>query len=545
MKFMILKKSQALPAILFGLLGAFAPLSSHVEAAGAFEKFVDPLPIPPVVDLSQEMNWGDTADLTMTIGQFQTSFHRDLPPSPSWGYNGSSPGPTIIVAKGQKLRVHWQNQLPMAHIFKLPAGLSRMCSMPDVRTVTHLHGAVVEQPGIQDRVHDNDGWPDAWIVPGQEQISEYPNDQDARMLWYHDHAMASTGRNVAAGLVGAYLIRDDFEQFLNLPSGDYEVPLILQAMGFNGDGSRYYTTDISNEFYGNTVAVNGKLWPYMNVEPRKYRFRILNASNARAYAMKLVDLTTHEAGPAIYQIGTDGGFLDNTLTLNDPGNPDSPRLNLAPAERADVIIDFSQFGGKNLLLQNNSLDPGDGEMPLPQIMLFKVGPQVLQPDTSSLPMQLRPIPAIPPETAVTTRRITLQQTQAGNMQMMLLNGKSWSDPITETPILGTTEIWELVNTTTSMHPFHIHLVNFQVLDNRPFDLAQYGNNGQITYAGAAQPPDPNQVGWKDVVQVQPGTVTRIIMTFGPYAGYYVYHCHILEHEDMDMMRPFQIVSPYP
>jgi spore coat protein A len=363
------------------------------------------------------------------------------------------------------------------------------------------------------------------------------------MLWYHDHAMASTGRNVAAGLFGAYLIHDDYERSLNLPSGDFDVPLLIQAQGFKTDGSRYYTSDISQEFYGNSISVNGKLWPFMNVEPRKYRFRILNASNARTYAMKLVDQDAQTlAGPAIYQIGVDGGFLQDTAVLNDSTNSDSPRLVLAPGERADVIIDFSKFADKKLLLQNNSLDPGDGELPIPQVMLFKVGAKVIHADTSALPMHLRAIQPIKTEAVAVTRRITLEMQQMGTMQMMVLNGKGWEDPITEKPVLGTTEIWEMVNTTTSMHPFHIHLVNFQVVDSRSFDLDQYAKNSQIVFTDDVQAPDPNQMGWKDVIQVQPGTVTRLIMKFAPYAGYYVYHCHILEHEDMDMMRPFQVVK---
>ena len=365
-----------------------------------------------------------------------------------------------------------------------------MSPMPDVRTVTHLHGAVVEQPGIQDRVHNNDGWPDAWITPGQEQISEYPNDQDARMLWYHDHAMASTGRNVAAGLAGAYIIRDGYERSLNLPSGDYEVPLLIQTEGFNSDGTRYYTSDIGTEFYGNSVAVNGKLFPFMNVEPRKYRFRILDGSNARSYSLKLIDQDAQTPGPAFYQIGVDGGFLERTAVLNDPSDSDSPRLELAPAERADVIIDFSKFAGKNLLLTNDSLEPGDGEMPIPQIMLFKVGTKLNQPDTSQLPMQMRPIQPLKARDAVTTRRISLEMMTMNGLPMMMLNGKAWEDPITEKPVLGSTEIWELVNTTTSMHPFHMHLVNFQMLDSRPFDVAQYAKNGQITYTDDADIPIP-------------------------------------------------------
>ena len=177
-------------------------------------------------------------------------------------------------------------------------------------------------------------------------------------------------------------------------------------------------------------------------------------------------------------------------------------------------------------------------MPIPQIMLFKVAAQVSRPDTSRLPMQLRAVPAIKTQDAVMTRRITLDLQMMGNVPMMMMNGKRWEDPITEKPVLGTIEIWELVNTTVSMHPFHIHLVNFQMIDSRPFDVAQYAKNGQIIYTDDAETPDPNQMGWKDVIQAQPGTVTRIIMKFARTPGI-TYYCHILEHEDMDMMLPFQ------
>jgi spore coat protein A len=518
---------------------ALAPTATH--SFSGFQKFADELPIPPRIQVAK----GGPAELTITLNQFQAKMHRDFPAIPLWGYNGSTPGPTIEVEKGQKLTVHWANQLPTTHIIKAPTGFMQMDPMPDVRSVTHLHGGVVTQSSITDRfTNNNDGWPDAWIVPGQTQTTEYPNEQDSRILWYHDHAMAETGRNVIAGLAGMYLIHDDYERSLNLPSGDYDVPLIIQAEGINADGGRYYSSDISQEFYGNAVAVNGKLWPYMTVEPRKYRFRILNGSNARSYAMKFYLNNTQNPGPAIYHIGSDGGFLEYTAVLADPaGGERSPRLTLGPAERADVIIDFSHYAGQNLLLHNNSLEPGDGEIPIAQVMQFRVKSTVSAPDTSSLPMHMRAIPRLQPEQAIKTRQIVLTQETMGGMQMMMLNKMGWHDPITEKPVRGTTEIWELVNTTSSMHPFHIHLVNFQVLDRRPFDVDQYASNGAIQYTDAASPADPNEMGWKDVVQAAPRSVTRIIMNFTPYSGYYVYHCHILEHEDMDMMRPFQVVEP--
>jgi spore coat protein A len=517
-------------------------------ASADLTKYVDPLPKPPEL----RFPGAGPFEVTITENQFQTKLHRDLPAQNSWGYNGTSPGPTIHVQKGQTLRVHWKSELPLKHIYPLPAGINTAMpgmpgmQMPDVRTVTHLHGAVVSQTSMTDTQKNNDGWPDAWIVPGQEQISEYTNGQDAMPLWYHDHAMASTGRNVAAGLVGMYFVHDDYEASLNLPSGKYEIPLMLESKQLNADQKTLsYTNDIAIEFYGNISPINGKLWPYLDVEPRKYRFRFLNGSNARTYKIKLVNQADQSDGPAFYQIGSDGGFLQDTVVLNDPNDPDNTSsLDLAPAERADIIIDFSKNAGQNLVLANSERNPSENEPAIPELLLFKVGKKVSQPDTSALPLHFRPIPRMPESQATQTRQVVFNQmTMPDNSIMLTLNNKTWSDPITEKPLLGATEIWELINTLTDIHPFHIHLVQFQLLDRRLFDVANYLATGKIVFMADAMPPLPNEMGWKDTIKVYPQMVNRIIMRFAPFPGYYVYHCHILEHEDMDMMRPFQVVDP--
>ncbi len=524
----------------------FSPLLAHgiSEDMGAFsasfQRFVDELPIPQTIRPTP-----GESDITVTASQFQFKMHRDLPAETVWGYNGSTPGPTIEVESGQLVRVHWKDELPAKHLFSEPKNLEMgLGQVPDVRFVTHLHGAVVTESDTSDRLHNNDGWPDAWITAGQEQIAEYPNPQTARTLWYHDHAIGETGRNVAAGLAGMYIIHDAYERSLNLPSGKYDIPLLIRAHGLNNDGSLNYTSDIGNEYYGNSVSVNGKLWPYLSVEPRKYRFRFVNGSNARSYAMKLVDQANQSSGPAFYQIGSDAGFLENTAILNDPTDSSSPRLGLLPAERADVIIDFSKYAGHSFVLMNNQLDPGDAEIKIPQIMLFKVGTELSAPDTSSLPMKMRPIERTDPAQAAATRLIFLSQmNMPSGAQMLQLNGKSWRDPVEEKPVRGTTEIWELVNTLTDEHPFHIHLVQFQILDRTPFDLDEYGKSGKVTPTGPPEAPAPNEMGWKDTVRVARGAITRIIIKFEPFSGHYVYHCHILEHEDMDMMRPFDVIEP--
>ena len=501
-------------------------------------KFVDRLP-----ELTRiTAPWPGPFHLTVTLQAFSAKLHRDLPATAQWGYNSVSPGPLIEVERGQWLTVEWKNELPTMHMFPIPAGADAIS--PDVRSITHLHGAVVWEPDPMDRHHNNDGWPDAWNVPGESQVADYPNDQSARMLWYHDHAMGETGRNVGAGLLGLYEIHDAYERSLGLPSGRYEIPLALQSHGVNPDGTLYYSPDISTEYYGNSIAVNGKLWPYLDVEPRKYRFRFINVSNARTYAMKLADQADGSTGPAFYQIGSDSGFLATTAVLNDPQDPASPRLTLAPAERADVVIDFSTHAGHSFVLQNNSRDIGDNELALPEVMLFKVGTTVTEPDQSQLPVQMNPIPRIPESQAKRTRQIVLNQMlMPDGTAMQTLNNKRWGDPTEEKPELGSTEIWELVDTLTDAHPFHIHLVEFQVLDRRLFDVIGFLSTGKIQYTAPPVPPAPNEMGWKDTVRVLPQMVTRIIVRFAPYPGFYVYHCHILEHEDMDMMRPFQITFP--
>jgi spore coat protein A len=526
-----------------GLFSGFLVHAQSLDPANQFflDRFVDELPLLARIKIPNTP--GQAVDITVTLAQSKLQMHMAVPDTPVFAYNGSVPGPIIEVEKGQTLRVHWKNDLPKVHILAAPTG-GMNPGLPDVKAVTHLHGAVVKQDSTSDRLHNNDGWPDLFTLSGEEQVAEYPNNQDARILWYHDHAMGDTGRNVAAGLVGMYLIHDDYERSLNLPSGDYDIPIIFQTHGFNGDGTRYYTKNLAQEFYGNSATINGKLWPYLNVEPRKYRLRFLNAANARSFALRLADLKTDAPGPAFYQIATDGGFLQETVMLNDPGVDKPPRLVLAPAERADVIVDFSKYVGQTLLLQNNSLDAGDAEIPLPQLMVFKVVKALVNPDTSQLPMHMRKIPLLAEHDVSVTRPIVFDQFEMQGMSpMLLLNGKMWHDPVEEKPLLNSTEIWQLVNLQPDTHPFHIHLVNFQVLDRIPFDLDAYRKTGKIVATGPTEMADANEAGWKDVVRVVPGMVTRIIMNFGPYAGHYVYHCHILEHEDMDMMRPYDVVAP--
>jgi len=273
------------------------------------------------------------------------------------------------------------------------------------------------------------------------------------------------------------------------------------------------------EVFGAAQLVNGKLFPYLDVEPRKYRFRILNAANGRFYRLSLAP------NGEMVQIGSDQGLLGAPLALD--------HVQLAPGERVDLVIDFAAHRGSTLVLASDSF----------RLLQFRVSASKIL-DSSSLPATLRPAPRIEESTATLTRRLTLDEMQnmVAESQGMLLNKTPWHMPITEKPQLNSTEIWELVNLTDDTHPIHLHLVRFQILDRRRFDGFQYMTTGTLRYTGPVMAPDPNEMGWKDTVRVNAKTVTRIIVPFVGYAGRYVWHCHILEHEDNDMMRPYEVVA---
>jgi spore coat protein A len=474
--------------------------------------FVDPLSIPEVLR-------GPKHRLEMK--EAWTHLHRDLPPTRVWGYDGKLPGPTIEVRCNEPVQIEWVNGLPREHILPIDHtlhGAGR--DVPDVRAVVHVHGARVPA--------DADGYPEHWKVPGQSVTYRYPNRQDAATLWYHDHAMGIERLNVYAGLFGAFLVRDAAEDALQLPSGEFDIPLLICDRILTKDGQLYYPTSGSvespwvSEVYGDVHLVNGKFLPYLEVEPRPYRFRIVNASNARFYYPALRD------DSPLQQIGSDQGLLPQPVAKK--------RLMMAPAERADVIIDFSALAGQKITLRSQAID----------LMQFRIAGR---PDSTlssrQLPPKLRAVKRIPRTAAVRTRTLTLNTytDPKSHMMMMLLNGTYWHQPVTEKPVLGSTEIWEFLNLTEDTHPIHLHLVRFQVLNRQRFDVDHYLTEGQLRIAGPELPPADNEQGWKDTVQANAGLVTRIIVPFEGYAGRYVWHCHVLEHSANEMMRPYDVVSP--
>ncbi|MFB0509494.1 MAG: multicopper oxidase domain-containing protein [bacterium] len=534
--------------LLFVALGVGQVFGQPLLDPSTLTKYMDPLPIPGVVQPVGKLQGAPYYEIRMI--EFKQKLHSELDSTSLWGYNGFFPGPTIEAWRNQRIKVRWINDLPLDHLLPVDTTIhgAGYPENPYVRTVVHLHGGNVPP--------ESDGYPEDWFTPGQNDLYEYPNRQQATTLWFHDHALGITRINVYAGLAAFYLLRDINEEHLNLPKDAYEIPIVIQDRTFYEDGELFYPEMWEPEFFGDVAVVNGKVWPNLIVEPRKYRFRFLNGSNSRFYNLKLLESDSYGnvstdsiSGPAFYQIGSDGGLLAAPVKFNDPINPFSPRLLTAPGERHDVVIDFAGKQGKYFLLHNNAKTPFKGlgspaedEVPLPEIMLIKVKNTIVE-DNSSLPMALNNIISIPEVSAVEVRDLTLEEVMdtLGMVQHALLNGMMWDDPITERPQLGTAEIWRIINLTEDVHPIHLHLVQFQILDRQPFDVDHYMATGELIFTGPPMPPDPNERGWKDTHRAHPAEVTRFITRFDSYAGLFVWHCHILEHEDNEMMRPFEVV----
>jgi spore coat protein A len=486
--------------------------------------FVDALPRSPVAKPAGRHASPTNPKLQipvyeMPIGEFFAKVHRDVPATRCWGFGNSMPGPTIEARSGEEVLVDWKNSLPSKHFLPIDHNLmGAEKDKPDVRTVVHVHGAKT-QPS-------SDGYPEDWYVPGQSRRYHYPNQQDAAMLWYHDHAMGINRLNVYAGMLGTYIIRDSVEDSLNLPKGDFEIPLVLTDRNLREDGQLYYPVSQRvdapwvPEVFGDAVLLNGKLLPYLEVQPRKYRFRLLNGSNGRFYYLSLANQQS------FHHIGSDQGLLPHPV--------EARQLTFSPGERLDFVLNFSDHAGEDILLNDQAL----------QIMQIRVSKTKVD-DPSSLPSALRPVPRTDPATAVKTRRLTLEELDylTGEPDIHLLGGKRWHDPVSENPALNTTEIWELLNLTDDTHPIHLHLVRFQLLDRRAIKPGAYMYEKKLVYLGDAVPPEAHEIGWKDTVRATPGACTRIIVNFSGYVGRYVWHCHILEHEDNEMMRPYDVVAP--
>ncbi len=525
-------------------------------------KYLEPVPLPGTgIVVATPASANHYAFVQTEIAR---QLHPQLPPTPLWAYDDGSGlagqagsfGMAVGAESGMPLSLSFRNNLPVTYPDWLPVDTRETPLGNQVRLMTHLHGGFVSA--------ESDGNP--WITPlgfgpGDTQHVVYgnePSHMPASMLWFHDHGLGTTRLNVLAGLAAAYIVRDEYDTGLEpnpigIPGGRYEIPLVVQDRMFNPDGTFFYpTSDIPGvawigEYFGDAMLVNGKVWPFLEVEPRLYRFRVLNGCNARILNLDI-------PGTRMWQIGAEGGMWDVPVPVT--------QLVLAPAERADVLVDFSRLAGAVLPVTN--LRPprpvATPAPPLPHVMQIRVGRTITALGPTSIPAILPGRAANLAGPVAATRFITLNEIGTNTADwVLLLNGDDFEQSPTETPRAGTTEDWVFVNLTGDTHPMHMHLVTFQVIGRTPFDATAYyeDNAGDVgvpggidptPYAtGPMQPPDPTERGFKDTVKVNPGSFTTVRAKFELPPGVttpqtYVYHCHILEHEDNDMMRPFTVTG---
>ena len=631
-------------------------------------------PVMPRADTIVQRGGKNVDYYEISMRQFaQQILPTGLPATTVWGYGANTaqsnrgllihnaPSLTIEAMWNRPVRVKWINELvdangtflphllpvdPTLHWANPPGGADHRDSRPTftatpgaytgpVPIVTHVHGAV----GVAD---DSDGYAEAWYLPAAKDIPEsyategtwyeffagkaaaaygvewgpgfatfqYPNENRASTIWYHDHALGMTRLNVYAGPAGFFIIRggphgDDAvrdrrtggkaslpgpaprENDKFPPNKRYrEIPIAIQDRSFNADGSLFYPdtreffdeiagpyipdTDLSPiwnpEFFGNMIMVNGNTWPFQTVERRRYRFRFLNGCQSRFLMLDFSEIP----GVEVWQIGNEGGFLAAPVNLTAVnGN----HLLMGLAERADTIVDFTNVPVGNYVLRNIGPDEpfGGGEPPddfdvadpdtTGQIMRFDVVPAVDADD--STPPQFLELPALgplPPATA--TRRLALLEemsevfddapaeallgTVAGdpNGEPGAWVAKMWEDAVSENPLLGATEIWELYNATADAHPMHIHEIAFEVVDRQDIVVDEESGAVQVVPGSVPIPPEPWETGLKDTVIAYPGQVTRVKGRFET-PGQFVWHCHIVEHEDNEMMRPYRIGPAQP
>lgn len=513
-------------------------------------------------------------------------------------YKATVPGPTFMAYTDEPVEVKWNNKIENPHMFPVdptlhwanPNNIQRptppfkpyppgypLAQYP-VPTVVHLHGGESESK--------YDGFPESWFTHDgkfgatyETNIYRYLNEQQSSTLFYHDHALGITRLNVYAGLVGAYLLMDpcnylDNECLSPLPTGKYDIPLIIQDRSFNDDGSSFFSAEGDNPsthpywrrfFYGNTITVNGKTWPRLDVKQTAYRFRIVNASNSRFYKFKLSN------NQKLIQIGSDGGYLRKPAYMDT--------IELAPAERAEIVIDFSQYNvGEEVLLLNVTEDEETDKETTGQVMKFRVKYRCsCRP--ICIPDRLNDIPKL--RTNVTNRIVTLNALNNDEgLEALFLNGQKWVSPVSESVMVGSIQMWEVVNLANGPHPIHIHLADSQVVNRQKIDRDSYFDdwsiiNGQMPLDHPTKTiipdsylicepiePNANEDGWKDTIICPPGYVTRLVVAMYPsrlnpcctepgknlfpfdpssFPGY-VWHCHMLDHEDNEMMRPMHIIN---
>jgi len=472
-------------------------VESRMPASKLPKPFTTPFAIPPVAVPVRSDATTDFYSMSMTatkievIPGFQTTF---------FAYNGVVPGPTIKVDQGREVVVRHRNSLPNVHP---TLGYKPWTSV-------HLHGNA--------SLPEFDGYASDVTNPGQFKDYRFPNFQPARTIWYHDHGVDHTAENVYFGLAAEYLRSDPLEQSLPIPHGAYDIPLIIGDAMFTNDGSLLFSLEDESGFWGDVILVNGRPWPVMQVERRKYRFRILLPTVSRSLRLSL------DSGEPLAVVATDGGLMPTPQFVSS--------LRMGAAERYEVIIDFSKYPvGRRVILKNSSPNNNRDFTNTNKVMAFDVVSEATDLSDNSIPDALNPdnpVMALQAKDAVRTRRMEFKR-DGGKWT---INGTGWDDVVRSNfqftlanPRRGDVEIWQLENSSGGwFHPVHIHLTDFKVLDR----------NGRAPFAYEGGP--------KDVVYVGEGDTVRVIMKWDG-SGKYMFHCHNLVHEDHDMMSQFDVIDP--
>ncbi|MGW3820538.1 multicopper oxidase domain-containing protein [Streptomyces sp. NPDC005046] len=591
-------------------VGAAAGGPEPSAAELGLTKFTDPLRIPPVLRPRER---GSHDELTVRMRTADITVHSQLPPVRMWTYEGAYPGPTIETVRGRRLRVAWENHLtgnlPVTAVdFGLATGPSPdpLSNYPGTQGCQEVAGVAGLEPWAVVHLHGmltgggNDGWMENLLAPGDVQLSAYPNDQAATTLWYHDHTHHVSRFSVFAGLAGLFISRNAEERALDLPAGRHEVPLILSDRNFDTDASGAPAGRLLHKVEmvgaqrlmrpqaGPYTLVNGVIWPHLEVEPRWYRFRIVNTANSRIYRLMLLADGQPVPG-ALKVIGTDQWLLDKPLAVEGA-------LNLSPGERADVLVDFREFRGQALKLVNTlqGVTPGASskrnDLLEPDVMQFRVAdrrpsakftlPETLSPTFTrvghhDLPHDHAPrwvvlvgpgtqnMPELWEMEEIDGQGITLPaagivqvKDADGTLTTLRRTAMAYDDGGTFTAAHEGVEIWKYLNLAASPHPMHIHLAHFQVLSRENYDITGFdrvtrGSARPITFKAAAEL-EAHELGEKDTVRVgtagqivagpngTPGELVTVAVRF-PVVGRGVHHCHMLEHEQ-HMVRPL-VVSP--
>lgn len=472
-------------------------LDNRMPSSKLPKPFTTPFGVPPVAVPFRTDATTDYYDLTMratpleVIPGFKTTF---------FAYDGSVPGPTIRVQQGRKVVVRHRNSLPPVHP---TLGYEPWTSV-------HLHGSA--------SLPQYDGYASDITRPGQYKDYKYPNVQAARTLWYHDHGVHHTAENAYHGLAAQYHLFDPLEESLPIPHGRYDVPLVIGDAMFNKDGSLLFTLEDESGLWGDVILVNGRPWPVMQVERRKYRFRILGVAISRSWRFSL------DSGDPMAVIATDGGLMAAPQFVRS--------FRAASSERYEVIIDFAKYPiGRRVILQNTSPTNNRNFTNTDKIMAFDVVSEATDLTGNTIPDVLNPnnpVMALKASDAVRTRQFKLERDHG----QWSINGVTWEDVIDSgfrltvaQPRLGDVEIWRFENSSGGwFHPAHIHFTDFKILDR----------NGR--------PPAPAELGPKDVAYIGEGETVRVLIKWEG-RGRYMMHCHNLIHEDHDMMTQFEMIDP--